>query len=152
MASYVVMEPPGRSPGDVRFVRDGFSVLALIFPVIWLLWHRLWIEALVIFAAALCIGAAGELSGWSGTAMAISFLLALYVALEGPELRIRALGRRGWQDAGVIDAADEDEAMTRYVAGRELPPEAEPAETRASYVAAPSGAPALGLLAYPTRR
>jgi hypothetical protein len=156
MASYVVMEPPARTPAEVRFVRDGFSVVALIVPVIWLLWHRLWIEALAAFAAAICIGFGGELSGWTATAALISFLVSLFVALEGPSLRVWALGRRGWRDAGVIDAADEDEAMTRYFSNAELPPEdvTVAAEAPVRYVSAPSGSsgPALGLLSYPARR
>ena len=32
-------------------VRDGFSFLAFLLPPLWLLWHRLWIEAALAFAA-----------------------------------------------------------------------------------------------------
>ena len=49
MASYVVMVPPagqGNRPDlDAAFVRDGFAFLAFFLPVLWLLWHRLWVEA-----------------------------------------------------------------------------------------------------------
>ena len=42
MASYVVMEPPGRAGnGDAVLVRDGFSWLAFFFSPLWLLWHWL---------------------------------------------------------------------------------------------------------------
>jgi hypothetical protein len=156
MASYVVMEPPGRRQEEARFVRDGFAFFGLIFPVLWLLWHRLWIEALIGLAVLLCIGAIGELTGWNGTAMLISFLASLYVALEGQALRVWALKRRGWRERGVIDAADEDEAMTRYYSGdgEYAEDDGDAGEAPASYVAAPStsSGPALGLLSYPVRR
>ena len=35
---------------DLAFVRDGFSFLAFLLPPLWLLWHRLWIEAVLAFA------------------------------------------------------------------------------------------------------
>ena len=48
MAIYVVMEPPAARPNEASdgavFMRDGFSLLALLVPPLWLLWHRLWIE------------------------------------------------------------------------------------------------------------
>ena len=56
MAVYVVMEPPGASRNDAAsgavLVRDAFSVLAFLLPPLWLLWHRLWIEAALVFALA----------------------------------------------------------------------------------------------------
>ena len=46
MASWIVMQPPDRTrDADLAFVRDGFSVFAFLVPPLWLLWHRLWIEA-----------------------------------------------------------------------------------------------------------
>jgi hypothetical protein len=154
MASYVVMEPGRGTRGETRFVRDGFAIVGLLFPVIWLLWHRLWIEAVVALAVLLCIGVAGELSGWGTTAMLISFLASLYVGLEGSTLRQWALRRRGWRESAVIDATDEDEAMTRWFADEahvadDAAAEQPPAPTR--YTPSAAGAPALGLLSYPTR-
>ena len=154
MASYVVMEP-GAGRGETRFVCDGFTFLGLLFPVIWLLWHRLWIEALVALAALLCIGIAGELSGWTVTAMALSFLASLYVGLDGAALRLWALRRRGWRETAIVEANNEDEAMIRYFAdGGHVPDPGKPAAPPQSYVAATPATtgPALGLLSYPARR
>ena len=156
MASYVVMEPPSRSDGEVRFVRDGFSVVALILPFIWLLWHRMWIEALLVFALAIALSVGGELTGLQGVTMGLSLLVSVYVALEGASLRVAALRRQGWREAGVVDATNEDEAMLRYfeVHGEPLvrndtPP---PETPRPAPPPASSGAPALGLFSYPDRR
>ena len=65
MATYVVMEPPGRSEkvDATAFIRDGFTWLGLLVPPLWLAWHRLWIEAGLAFAvmsrrASFCSGSA----------------------------------------------------------------------------------------------
>ncbi len=55
MAQFVVLEPTGAEafqerrepalrPKRAVFVRDGFSILALVFPFVWLLMQRLWFE------------------------------------------------------------------------------------------------------------
>ncbi|SJM28466.1 DUF2628 domain-containing protein [Mesorhizobium delmotii] len=117
MAIYVVMEPPGRGekPDTTAFVRDGFSWLGFLVPPLWLLWHRLWIEAALAFvtmaffsmlAEGLSLGLAGPL---------LSLLVSLYVGLEGQALRIAALRRRGWLEWGVVAADRLDDADTRYV-------------------------------------
>ncbi|MBO6540131.1 MAG: DUF2628 domain-containing protein [Rhizobiaceae bacterium] len=156
MASYVVMEPPSRSDGEVRFVRDGFYVFALILPFIWLLWHRMWIEALLVFALAIALSVGGELAGLQGVTMGLSLLISVYVALEGASLRVAALRRQGWRESGVVDATNEDEAMLRYFEAHGEPParnDTPPPETpRPAPPPASSGAPALGLFSYPDRR
>ncbi len=150
MASYVVMAPPPRTGQDVRFVRDGFSLLALIVPLIWLLWHQLWIESALYLALALCLGAVAELLAWDTVAAFLSLLLSIYVALEGPALRQWALRRRGWRESAIVDAQDEDEAMERYFAdGEHVAAYDEPRPPRPAPSA--SSAPALGLLSYPSR-
>ncbi|TIM25221.1 MAG: DUF2628 domain-containing protein [Mesorhizobium sp.] len=95
MAVYVVMEPPGRGekPDTTAFVRDGFSWLGFLVPPLWLLWHRLWIEAALAFVA-----------------MALLSMLA-----EGLSLGLAALRRRGWHEWGVVEADRLDDADTRYV-------------------------------------
>jgi glutamine amidotransferase len=52
MASYVVMEPPdGRAQMRTRFSCATAFVARVSVPAFWLLWHRLWIEAALLFAA-----------------------------------------------------------------------------------------------------
>ncbi|WP_127520644.1 DUF2628 domain-containing protein [Mesorhizobium sp. Z1-4] len=155
MASYVVMEPPSRTGGEIRMVRDGFSFVALILPFVWLLWHRMWIEALLVFAVAIALGVGGELTGFQDVAMGLSLLVSIYVALEGASLRVAALRRQGWREAGVVDAVSEDEAMLRYFDIHGEPSygsDAPPREMQRPVAAASSAAPALGLFSYPGRR
>jgi hypothetical protein len=161
MASYVIMEPlPGASGQIARdpvFIRDGFALLAFLVPLIWLLWHRLWIEAALVLGVTLLLGGLGEYGGAGLLATLLSILVSVYVGLEGAALRIAALRRRGWRDAGVVEADSVADAETRYFAEPvvERPDVVEwPAPAAGSQPplrTAPSG-PALGLFSYPGGR
>jgi hypothetical protein len=160
MAIYVVMEPPAANATEAAeravLVRDGFSFLAFLVPPLWLLWHRLWVEAALAFAASGALTALGETAGLGLAGAALSLLVSIYVGLEGPALRINALRRRGWHDWGVVEASDAGEAEIRYLAGEET--EEVPEAPQPAPVARPvlghsvQTGPALGLLGYPGRR
>jgi hypothetical protein len=115
MAVYVVMEPPGRGhDADTIFVRDGFAWLGFLVPPLWLLWHRLWIEAALAFVAIGLLSALGESFGVMLAGSLLTFLVMLYVGLEGQALRVSALARRGWRQWGVVVADDFQDADARY--------------------------------------
>ena len=115
MAVYVVMEPPGRGhDADAIFVRDGFAWLGFLLPPLWLLWHRLWIEAALAFVAIGVLSALGESVGAMLAGSLLIFLVMFYVGLEGQALRISALARRGWRQWGVVVADDLYDADSRY--------------------------------------
>ena len=158
MAAYVVMEPPGRPPEDARdraaFIRDGFSVIAFLVPPLWLLWHRLWIEAALVFAASVGLGALGEIAGMGAAGAGLSLLVSLYVGLEGAALRIAALTRRGWRDRGVVEAGSREEAEIRYLAAVDADSDGEavrPASAAPVRTMPTASGPALGLFSYPGR-
>ncbi|RUU29191.1 DUF2628 domain-containing protein [Mesorhizobium sp. M6A.T.Ce.TU.016.01.1.1] len=117
MAIYVVMEPPGRGEKSdmTAFVRDGFSWLGFLVPPLWLLWHRLWIEAALAFVAQALLSMLAEGLSLGLAGPLLSLLVSLYVGLEGQALRIAALRRRGWHEWGVVEADRLDDADTRYV-------------------------------------
>jgi len=124
MASYVVMEPPGRAgSSEAVLVRDGFSWLAFFFAPLWLLWHRLWIEALLAFVVLGLLSALGEIAGFGLAGSLLTLLVSLFVGLEGQGLRIAALRRRGWRESGVIEAARLSDGEIRYAATLEAEPE-----------------------------
>lgn len=123
MASYVVMEPP-ETHSDAALVRDGFYFFAFPVPVLWFLWHRMWLEAGIAFIAAIVIGL---MPGLSPLSFPLALLVGLYVGLDAAALRISALRRRGWREWGVVEAANRIEAETRYFT--ELP-EPLPADDR----------------------
>jgi hypothetical protein len=160
MASFVVMEPPGRAAEEKAvIVRDGFHILAFLLPAIWLLVHRLWLETLVVVLAGFVIGLLGAWWG-SGTASLASLMLALFVGLEGSALRLAALRRRGWREWGVVEAGDARDAEIRYLADigpghvvRDTASDAvPPAPVMTAQRATPTrSGPALGMLGYPGR-
>ncbi|MER8952821.1 DUF2628 domain-containing protein, partial [Mesorhizobium sp. M0833] len=101
MAIYVVMEPPGRGESvDTTFIRDGFAWLGFLVPPLWLAWHRLWVEAALAFVAMGLLSILGERLDLETAGSLLSFLVMLFVGLEGQGLRIAALRRRGWHEWG----------------------------------------------------
>ncbi|WP_269933187.1 DUF2628 domain-containing protein [Aminobacter sp. HY435] len=158
MAIHVVMEPPasaGRSASEgAVFVRDGFYFFGFIMPVLWLLWHRLWLEAIVTLAATLALAGLSEWAGLTLAAPLLPLLISLYVGLEGGTLRIAALRRAGWREWGVIEADSTEDAEARYFfADGHVEAQPEATTIAASPVAARAQSPgaALGLLQYPGR-
>lgn len=120
MASYVVMEPAGDRTGESAvYIRDAFAPLAVILPVVWLLWHRLWIEAVLTLVAMMGISAALDWLGASQLAGLAALLTGLYVALEGSALRMAAARRKGFTEKAVIDAASRDEAEEHHLLTRQ---------------------------------
>ncbi|MCU0831759.1 MAG: DUF2628 domain-containing protein [Rhizobiaceae bacterium] len=136
MARFVVMERPGDGANAV-IIRDAFSVFALVLPVVWLLWHRLWFAALAAFSLA----ALGALAAWHfafpPAAFAGELIVSLFVALEGPSLRRHALEAQGFREAGVVHADGAEEAEIRWFAERHTA--AEPSSSAPLYRAIETG-------------
>lgn len=156
MASYVIMEPPQGGEERAVLVRDGLHVWALLLPFLWLLLHRLWIEAGLVIAAGLLIALASGYLAPGPIATVLSLGIAVFVGLEAANLRLAALRRRGWREWGVVEAANADEAETRYIAeaaGGDMQaddPVPAPAVPTGPKPSRPAG-PALGLFSYPGR-
>ncbi|KQZ82802.1 hypothetical protein ASD64_07555 [Mesorhizobium sp. Root157] len=160
MASYVVMLPPRGNPEQrleqAVFIRDGFSWLGFIVPPLWLLWHRLWLEAILAFLVMAFLSGLGEVTGFRVTGALLGLLVSLYVGLEDQVLRIAAMRRRGWQDWGVVEADRQDAADLRYAL--DVSQEATDAAPQVSIVPAATAMPrsphaqdTLGLVSYPKR-
>lgn len=156
MSSYVVMQS-GPAPEEAVFIRDRFAPFAFLLPVIWLAWHRLWIETALALAAAVVLAAMATFPALDNIVPFLSTLVSIFVGLEGNQLRIAALERRGWHQAGLIEAENLEEAELRFFSnrasrqvseGRRPPPsvrDAQPARQPSRE------GPILGLLDYPGR-
>ncbi|WP_267551289.1 DUF2628 domain-containing protein [Rhizobium rhizogenes] len=115
MASYLILTPPGapnrskvsdRYRDGTRFIRDGFSWKAFVFPALWMLYHRLWLHAV---AAILLQGIALELMrqpGFSAAGAAILLAVHLLAALEGRHALSQRLIDRGWKMENLVSAYD----------------------------------------------
>jgi len=131
MASYLILSPPGASNrsevadryhDDTRFIRDGFSWTAFLFPTLWMLFHRLWLHAV---AAVLLQGIALELMRQSGFfAAGTALLLGIHVlaALEGRHAVSDHLVGRGWKVESLVSAHDLATAEEIYFSQLEQAP------------------------------
>lgn len=160
MASYIVLEPGTMAAERAEraiLIRDGFAFLAFIAPLIWFLWHRMWLEALAVFTASLALAALGTMQGYGAFSLLLSLLLSLFVGLEARGLRAAALGRRGWNFWGVVEGQNRSEAELRYTAEVDIP-----AVQKQATATAPTTTPqrkgglktvntSFGLLDYPRR-
>ena len=152
MATFLVLIPPGaksRTEG-ARIVRDRFSWLALVLPVIWLLWHRAWLAAALAFAVQALGSAVADHPVFGLAGLGLCLATSLLVALEGPSMVVAGLERRGWTIDAVIAADDRETAEEIYY--METP--AGEAETRdsvclpASETSVRRHAPMLGLVGF----
>ena len=99
----------------IAFVKEGFSWPALFFPALWLIFHRMWIELIVLLIAfaALQWLYVSSVDGravleWAG------FALVLLFAFEANDLRGFALVRRGYQPVGVAMGEDRETAELSF--------------------------------------
>ena len=116
MAIYSVYLPPesGNEASDrTVFLGDGPALLALIVPIVWLLWHRLWLEAALYVLIMVAFGVSTQF-GYPEIGAFLSFLPGLYLMLEGRELVRCRYERSGWHFDGVVEAGDIEAAELRY--------------------------------------
>ena len=156
MSSYLVLEKPARGAAEADFVvlRDRFSWLAFLFPLLWALFNRLWIEALGILALTLVLGVLGETTLLASVAPFLALAFMLLFGLEASTIRAMALRRRGYADWGVVEADNSADAEIRYLAER-YGDAAEPVRAPAMTMGRPAHghtAPALGLFGYGSGR
>lgn len=99
---------------DTVFVKEGMAWPCLVIPVLWMLWHRMWVPAAIVFACSLAIAAIGKVGGDSLTANLIAIGFQTAIALEANNLRRWSLSKAGYLETGVVAAANMGEAELRY--------------------------------------
>lgn len=118
MAIYTVHAPPEgaldeATAGRIRFIRDGFSVWALVLPGVWLLWNRLWLAFLGWLAVMVGFELMGRAFGDTVVLIAAT-LFGVFLALEARDLQRWTLERRGWRLLGVVEGSDLEVAERRF--------------------------------------
>ena len=157
MRSYTLHLPPEARPGEAEaldravIVPDGFSWPAFAYTVLWFLFHRLWIAALIVLAglAALAVGGyALGLTRAAGTGIAL--LASVLNGFEASSLRRWTLARRGFALRDAVVARDSSEAEARLLA-RWLDPASLPPPPRPPFPGGPvrRAEPVIGL--FPAR-
>ncbi len=123
MPSYTFHPSAGVAPrdpaalDDAVLVRDAFSLPAFVFPVLWALWHRMWLVALLVLVAqGGIIAAIAWLDVHPLAGLAADGLVSLFFGLEAAAIRSWHLARKGKPAALVVIADDEDGAETKALA------------------------------------
>jgi hypothetical protein len=118
MRAYTVHAPPDEPDAAEKFVfvKDGFSWPALFVPVLWILWHRLWLTLLGYVVYVLALAWMAQLAG-EENATIVGLLGTVLFAMEANNLRRWTLQRRGWREIGAARGADLGEAEARFFAG-----------------------------------
>lgn len=113
MRIYTVHENPAAPAEEQRivFVKEGFNWPALFVPVLWMLYHRLWIVLGGFVLALVALSGLAQLAGLSEDGVAIcSVVLQLLVAFEANDLRRWTLERGGYRQIAVVGGPRLDEA------------------------------------------
>ena len=119
MTIYTVHIPPATpdvsaAAEGARFTPDGFSLMALLLPLPWLLWNRLWLASLGYGAMLLGIEALAMVAGPVAAGI-LALLFGLWFALEARSILRWTLERRGWQLAAVVEGDSLEMAEERFV-------------------------------------
>ena len=128
--------PPGERDPHAVFVREGFSLFALIFSILWFLFHRMWREAILIamvIAMIFLVVQGGDIVDFTGTALRGVFGLA--VALFAHDMQRAALARKGFREVGVASGGNAEEAALEYMLRPDAPVTAPVAASVAASVA-----------------
>jgi len=117
MRIYTIHLPPRFGPADADpvTVKEGFNWAAAIFMVLWALWHRMWLVAIGLLVVSAAIGAGAAFLGLgpeSRAALTIGY--AVLVGFHANDWRRRALGRKDFEDAGIVAAPRADAALRRF--------------------------------------
>jgi len=98
--------------GGLALVPETVPLLAILLPLLWLLWHRCWLAALMFLLASLAIALLplGPVAIWIGAG------LHVLTGLSAQDIRRWTLARHGRAMVAVVAGANEDAAMFRLLA------------------------------------
>jgi hypothetical protein len=100
---------------EAVFIREGFSWGAFFFSILWALYHRLWLGALVILALSAAVSLGTDLLAVDPlTDAALGLAVSLIIGWEANDWWRRSLERRGYQNAALIAAGSRLEAERRF--------------------------------------
>ena len=95
------------NPARTVMVREGFSWLAALFPLLWFFAKRLWLVAALYFALATLMGFVlpAAISPWALVA------LQILTGFEARSLQRWSLERQGFRLMGVVQGRNEEGAV-----------------------------------------
>lgn len=97
------------------FIREGFSLWGFIFTAFWLLYHKAWLPAAVIFAANITLSVL-EMQGITTIAisMALQLGVSALVGFAGHDWIAHSLSKRGYSLVDIVTGRDIEDAQQRF--------------------------------------
>jgi hypothetical protein len=120
MAVFTAYLPPDGNAGDARFVADRPSLLALVLPPVFLVWHRLWWPLVLYVMATILLMVIGATLS-EGLSAALGLLPGLFLCVHGRDLVRGNLLSRGWRETAAMAAGSAAEAELRFYHGDVAP-------------------------------
>lgn len=114
MRTWTVHLPPAGRNAVPALIPERFTWAAAVFGLVWLLANRIWWAAGGLLGLGLLLGALLP----PAPALVAAAALHLLLGWHAQDLRRAALGMRGWTQAAVVLARDEDQAIGRVLAAR----------------------------------
>ncbi len=121
MTVFAVYEPRVQAPDvteradRLAFVKEGFSWPAFFVPLLWLIYHRMWIELIVLLLVYIGLRFAFGTDAQGPAFMAwASFAIGVLFAFEANDLRAASLERRGYRFAGAASGRDRVDAERSF--------------------------------------
>ncbi len=122
MRFYTIHERPAQTAGgdaEVLAIESGFRWWAAIMPLVWLLWHRLWLGFALYMLFSLALGIAFALGDIAEpAATAIGLAVSLLIGFGAADYRRWTLERRGWRLVAVLRADAATDAEELYIRHR----------------------------------
>ena len=101
---------------DMVLVKEGFCWPAAFLGLVWALWHRLWLVAVILLAANVVLALATSMAGFGSQVQgAISVGFAVIVGFVANDLRRWATERRDLSLAGVVSARRLEDAERTFL-------------------------------------
>jgi len=101
---------------DVVLLEEGFSLMAFLFSGVWFLFHKMWLNAVIIFAISYFLQSLGE-AGVLSTIdlMFLEFSFIVIIAYNANCWFSEDLLRRGYQISGFVLASSKADARIKAV-------------------------------------
>jgi len=121
VVTYTVHEREDES-GDISdradkivFVKEGYAWIALVMPLLWLLYHGMWLVLASFVAVMVALQGVFSLSGiGEDIAGPATFVISAMFALLANDLRRWTLGLRGYRLVEPVSGRDLEECETRF--------------------------------------
>ena len=139
--AYTVHAPPGSdAPERFAFIKDGISWPALFVPILWIVWHRLWLTLVGYIIFVLLIAWTGRLAN-EQIATVLGIIGGILFALEANNIRRLSFARRGWRDVGGSFGKNIEEAEIRFFGGWNRPAAFQSGRGEATVATGPAAPP-----------